>query len=44
MDYLVTGAANFIGVAYAKRLVEEGHNVVTIENLSTGQRRIFRSE
>ena len=34
--YLVTGAAGFIGAAVAKRLVEEGHLVVTIDNLSTG--------
>ena len=34
--YLVTGAAGFIGAAVAKRLVEEGHSVVTIDNLSTG--------
>ncbi len=36
MNYMVTGAAGFIGAALAKRLVDEGHNVVTIDNLSTG--------
>lgn len=36
MNYLVTGAAGFIGSAIAGRLVEEGHNVTTIDNLSTG--------
>ena len=36
--YLVTGAAGFIGAALAKRLVEEGHQVVTIDNLTTGLR------
>lgn len=35
-DYLVTGAAGFIGAAVAKRLIEEGHSVVTVDNLSTG--------
>lgn len=34
--FLVTGAAGFIGAALAKRLIEEGHRVVTIDNLSTG--------
>ena len=36
MNYLVTGAAGFIGSALAKRLVDEGNNVVTVDNLSTG--------
>ena len=34
--YLVTGAAGFIGSAIANRLVGEGHEVVTVDNLSTG--------
>lgn len=36
MKYLVTGAAGFIGAALAKRLIDDGHSVVTIDNLSTG--------
>ena len=36
--YLVTGAAGFIGAALAKRLIEQGSKVVTIDNLSTGFR------
>jgi UDP-glucose 4-epimerase len=36
--YLVTGAAGFIGAAISKKLVEDGHKVVTIDNLSTGYR------
>ncbi len=36
--YLVTGAAGFIGGAVAKRLVHQGHEVVTIDNFSTGFR------
>jgi len=35
-NYLVTGAAGFIGSKLAKYLVDEGHNIVTIDNLSTG--------
>lgn len=34
--FLVTGAAGFIGAAVAKRLKDEGNEVVTIDNLSTG--------
>jgi len=36
--YLVTGAAGFIGAAVAKELIEQGHKVVSIDNLSTGVR------
>jgi UDP-glucose 4-epimerase len=36
--YLVTGAAGFIGAALAARLLSEGHEVVAIDNLSTGNR------
>ena len=36
--YLVTGAAGFIGSVLAKKLVEMGHEVYTIDNLSTGFR------
>ena len=35
-EYLVTGAAGFIGSAVANRLIELNHSVVTIDNLSTG--------
>jgi UDP-glucose 4-epimerase len=34
--YLVTGAAGFIGAALAKKLITDGHRVVSIDNLSTG--------
>ncbi len=34
--YLVTGAAGFIGGSIAKRLINEGNSVVTIDNLKTG--------
>lgn len=36
MKYLVTGAAGFIGAAVADKLVKAGNEVVTIDNLSTG--------
>ena len=38
-NYLVTGAAGFIGSAIAKKLIEENNNVVTIDNFSTGFKR-----
>lgn len=34
--YLVTGGAGFIGSAVINKLIQNGHNVVTIDNLSTG--------
>lgn len=37
-SYLVTGAAGFIGAAVTKRLLDGGHEVVVIDNLSTGSR------
>lgn len=35
-SYLVTGGAGFIGAALASRLLAAGHEVVIIDNLSTG--------
>lgn len=35
--YLITGAAGFVGSALAKRMIENGDEVVTIDNLSTGE-------
>ncbi|MFF4601526.1 UDP-glucose 4-epimerase GalE [Streptomyces sp. NPDC001339] len=36
MKILVTGGAGFIGSVVAHRLVEEGHDVVVLDDLSTG--------
>ncbi len=36
MNYLVTGAAGFIGSNIARGLIKLGHQVTTIDNLSTG--------
>jgi UDP-glucose 4-epimerase len=37
-SYLVTGGAGFIGAAVAQRLLAAGHEVVLIDNLTTGFR------
>ena len=36
--FLVTGAGGFIGGALAKRLINDGNKVITIDNFSTGMR------
>ena len=37
-NYLVTGAAGFIGAAVAQNLINQGDKVVTVDNLTTGFR------
>lgn len=39
MRYLVTGAAGFIGSHITHRLVEDGHEVIALDNFATGYRR-----
>lgn len=39
MKILVTGGAGFIGSHLVDRLVQEGHDVVIVDNLSTGKRK-----
>ncbi len=38
MNILVTGGAGFIGSCLVNKLVEQGHNVVVIDNLSSGRK------
>lgn len=38
MKYLVTGAAGFIGSTYCDHLLSQGHEVLGLDNFSTGQK------
>ena len=37
MRYLVTGGAGFIGSNLCRRLLEDGHSVACLDDLSTGK-------
>jgi len=37
MKYIVTGGAGFIGSNLVDALVSEGHEVIVIDNISTGK-------
>ena len=43
-NILVTGGAGFIGSCLVNKLVEQGHNVVVIDNLSSGKKENFSSK
>lgn len=43
MRYLVTGCAGFIGSSLVDRLLQDGHNVVGIDDFSTGQAEFLKS-
>ena len=38
MDFVITGGAGFIGSHIAEQLVNTGHNVTIIDNLSNGKK------
>ncbi|MCD6219065.1 GDP-mannose 4,6-dehydratase [Candidatus Calescamantes bacterium] len=39
MKFLITGGAGFIGSYLSEKLLEEGHEVISLDNLSTGRRK-----
>ena len=39
MKYLITGGAGFIGSHLSEYLVKKGHNVIIVDNLSTGRKK-----
>jgi len=43
LKYLVTGGAGFIGSNLTERLVSEGHEVIVVDNLSTGSLKNLRA-
>ena len=44
MRFLITGAAGFLGSALANRLVDEGHTVRGLDDLSTGSPDVLRPD
>ena len=43
MKILITGVAGFIGSNLAKKLLELGHEVIGIDNFSTGQHQFLKN-
>ena len=43
MKYLVTGGAGFIGSTLCRTLLEDGHRVACLDDLSTGSTEILKS-
>ena len=43
MHYIVTGGAGFIGSHITNTLVEKGHEVTVVDNLSSGKRENIRN-
>ncbi len=39
MHFIVTGGAGFIGSHLTEQLLTEGHTVIVVDNLNTGNRR-----
>ena len=44
MKCLVTGGAGFIGSNLTNRLIDDGHEVVVIDDLSTGKKENINSK
>ena len=44
MEYLITGGAGFIGSSLAKKLVDNGHEVTVIDDLSMGKKENLDTE
>ena len=42
MNILVTGGAGFVGSNLIKKLLNQNHNVVSIDNYSTGLNSIYK--
>lgn len=40
MRVLVTGGAGFVGTNLIKRLLKDGHEVVSVDNYSTGKKKM----